>query len=276
MAARARRTAAGSGRFAAPRRGCVEIPSDDRAAPIHVHPFVEHTLEDDGTFLLEADPVMSVTNHRWDVAIAPESLPLSARRDDDDEDTDAWDRLVARFQLSGCQELATESRIVLAYMESDEYPVAMCEAAAGGDWREWFDDNDDDETGLFDFVATLARDEGGAAPWLSSPLSGGSVHYLRVLGVHPLLRGRGLGSALLTHVLWTLRRSDGDLAIIEALPTRSQFDDAIPERSAATVRQLVRRYQRLGFHRVHPRRTITARAEPMYFQFGAYRIPGID
>lgn len=176
-------------------------------------------------------------------------------RDDVDQSEEAvWSTLAAVlgvFEVPYLDEYvvgpACSPALLLARLHVIELPDAIREAC-GESWYTFFDAQGSE---LGEVVERLAEDPPPGE--FSYPET---VYWFERLDVHPILRGRRAGAALIAHALRLLVRGPGDFAVAEAIPCESQFDPPggpEPDSSPEASRRLVRYYRRAGFRR-WPRR----------------------
>jgi GNAT superfamily N-acetyltransferase len=143
----------------------------------------------------------------------------------------------------------------------------------GDDFAPVFDD--DPERDEYAVVDTLRATEVGFS--LRRPLqTGGSLLLVRDFEVHPGFSGQLLGGRLLAHAVWALIRHPDDLLYLGAFRWRKLFthDPRMLKPSAGEVAQLVRYYERFGFHRAEPEKCITRKDHVrLYRHVGTFGLP---
>jgi GNAT superfamily N-acetyltransferase len=181
--------------------------------------------------LFDAPPI----SHEIDVTISRWVLET--------EEGDPWSWLAAAFEPESSD---GEEWVTIASAQVDELP-ARFRWDLNTTWFDWLDSMDDDLAVVGEFADDLTERDDCMA------LLSGSLLYVRKVEVHPAFYGQQIGARLVAHSLWSLSRSDGDVAMLLAKPMKGRFHPEKPDCSAAAIRRLAGYYRRMGFVRSRPR-----------------------
>lgn len=177
---------------------------------------------------------------------------------------DAWERLAGSFEVESSE---GEEWVRIASAQVDEFP-ARFQWDLNTSWFDWLDSMDGDVAVVGEFADELRERDDCMA------LLSGSLLYVRNIDVHPAFSGQQIGARLVAHSLWSLSRSDGDVAMLLAKPMKGRFREGEPDCSAAAIRRLARYYRRMGFERSHPgERFGKDRAVLMHALVGEFTLP---
>jgi len=272
------------------KRRALELPGPEirltlpGVGEIDVEPDVEHTARTRWMGFADADECMAITEHVFDCFVEryrlEGDLPGLERSDSGlprATGGEQWRAYMQPFMLAHHPEGLNDEHLHIARLEVRECPRIVCDALADGDWLRWLDAvGDDGRTGIAELVGefTSEDNEQNEELGLEFPLLDGSLFWLRQLGVHPAFRGQRIGARLMAHAMWALHRAVGDLAVLEAHPTKTVFDAEEPTGTTVdTIARLVAYYERVGFLRSRPGQPIGDRAVAMHVQFGAKGLP---
>jgi GNAT superfamily N-acetyltransferase len=202
--------------------------------------------------LFDAPPI----SHEIDVTISRWVLET--------EEGDPWERLAASFKVESSD---GEEWVTIASAQVDEFP-ARFRWDLNTTWFDWLDSVDDDVAVVGEFADLLTERDDCMA------LLSGSLLYVRLADVHPAFTGQQIGARLVAHSLWSLSRSDGDVAMLLAKPMKGRFREEKPDCSAAAIRRLAGYYRRMGFERSYPgERFAKDRAVLMHALIGEFTLP---
>jgi len=160
------------------------------------------------------------------------------------------------------QRFRKREQFLVAFLNVDEFPVDW---GFADDWLERLDSVDADCGSLAPMVESLHR-KAKRDFWFS--FTSGSLFHMRRLEVHPSFRGQQIGGRLLLHALAQVGRSIGDVAVLNAVPIRTLFENCPADQRAKAVRALVRYYRRIGFKRWGRGSIKDGDSVPMYARFG--------
>lgn len=161
--------------------------------------------------LYDAPPI----SHEIDVAVS--RYPLESA------DEAAWTRLAALFKVERSE---ADEWVTIASTQVDEFPARFYWDLKTT-WYDWLDPMDGDLAVVGEFADEMMERED------SMGLLSGSLFYIRNVEVHPAFSGQQIGARLVAHALWSLSRSDGDVAMLLARPMTGRFHPGKPDCSAA-------------------------------------------
>jgi len=213
------------------------------------------------------------TVHTFDVVLTDEDVARICRGGENDllahEEARAMLLPLVNEHTRERFERAQEPEFLLATLEVEEFRAAF-RWELGWSWSAWLDAIDGETAEVGEIADWLIDEADGTG---SFRLIDGSLYYLRRLGVHHAARGQQLGARLIAHALWTLHRSDGDVAVLLVRPTQSIFDETDPPCDADSTLRLARYYGRMGFKRYRPHeRPEDGAIVPMYACHGERRL----